>query len=639
MAAIIAVNRTGNYLSKDLIINAIMGNIMKRLLTLLLLLASLPAVFAQYGGKTIIKIDPATRASSDIAPFDADFYVFFPVDSSFTLENIRQVDLYKITGKRKKETIIKSFSRRQRKDTISAANKRYRSGNVFSLGCNKFIIQSVVKSRHASINGEVIDYCLSLKGDDGKVVDYVHTVNLANFNYLPSSVSPDQVEDRCSIVPDQTIRGYKYLAVHVKEPLAPNVRFSIRVVYSLDKSTSAKLMKINAKIRTNDLSASSDYLDLVKEQVDKKSITPQDMNRWQPFSKCDTNKVYSPLSKIGYEDFYKTALLNEYDGIYYTNKTLAGLLLNLSTCLQQDSITSEKISQCNCEHTLVAKEVVSSLSDLSTPLFNLVNLRDSIQQFADGLLNIQDQGVYNSGSLGMADIDIRIGNLQKLKTSILVITRYVTQTSIASSLQNVDREYLYRLSLSAEINIDLTIKSLKKYQNNVQLKLAGNNELFGSMMGFGVNAPRTQDLKVASGNYLIPDVGLVNIGTIVNGKFHYVIRPYWGVNISFRAINKQVSFKDLPDYNLWRHLSLSLGLTASPLTGEGTSDLFKNMSLLGGIGYRCNKWLRVTPGVLLYKSDNVNPILPQKYTVAPTLSLSFDLDVVSWFSQLSGKVF
>jgi hypothetical protein len=187
--------------------------------------------------------------------------------------------------------------------------------------------------------------------------------------------------------------------------------------------------------------------------------------------------------------------------------------------------------------------------------------------------------------------------------------------------------------------------ALQKANTSVLKGIISDESIFGFNWASGGTRTESQDIKSAAGNYLIPDIGLVNIFSVIKGplahdyQFKNIVRPYWGLNISWVPINKNVSIKSVKYYKVLHYFSTTIGLTAIPLNLSGGADLIKSMSLVTGIGIRPFRWGRVTIGSLMYTRDNPNPAKSPIITFAPLLGVSVDLDVVSWAQILQGKIF
>jgi hypothetical protein len=403
-------------------------------------------------------------------------------------------------------------------------------------------------------------------------------------------------------------------------------------------------MAINYDIYINRIdSARIKYEKLVDDNVDP-YYQQKGFYKWERFDDKTIGTNYDMTVNAKYLKFYNDSLKVKTVDLLQQNSTLFQNLKKLSNLLKKlvpNPYTT--LISCNCAKELVVKEVTSDLMDLAIPVKNLLPLPDTannddeLQKYADGLRNIQTTGY--EYPMKMDKILERIANLIRLKMSLTRISSFFNESSISSQYTELNRKEIYDLVFAANKSISETIEKLNSDVKLINDQLVKNGYLFGGLVGMGSASPISEDIKAASGHYIIPDIGIVNVGSIINNNFQYFLRPYFGVNVSLRAVNKNVPLNDPMNPSVWRRLSIVVGLTTFSITRQGTYDLFNNKSLFTGIGIRCSRAFRITPGILLYTADNPNPVLPVRYVVAPSLSLSLDLDVASWFSNSTGSVF
>lgn len=109
--------------------------------------------------------------------------------------------------------------------------------------------------------------------------------------------------------------------------------------------------------------------------------------------------------------------------------------------------------------------------------------------------------------------------------------------------------------------------------------------------------------------------------------------PYLGTNIYFRPVNKAVPLSEKGGWG--RRFAVTLGLTVKSIADDNPKtrdDLFDNNSLLLGAGLRLTDSARLGAGALIFEELNPNPLLGgESVTYSPYVSLSFDIDVLSFF--------
>lgn len=150
------------------------------------------------------------------------------------------------------------------------------------------------------------------------------------------------------------------------------------------------------------------------------------------------------------------------------------------------------------------------------------------------------------------------------------------------------------------------------------------------------------NLKSAGSYSIIPEIGLAGIYANGHSTDELLVRPYIGVGIYFRPVDKNIPFSNFSN-SFWHRASIDLGLTVSKLnTGDGQSefsDLYNNMSVLTGVKYKATRAVSFSMGFAWTQQIDSNPLIDDKSIVAlPYLSLSLDVDFASALSKLTGKV-
>jgi len=134
---------------------------------------------------------------------------------------------------------------------------------------------------------------------------------------------------------------------------------------------------------------------------------------------------------------------------------------------------------------------------------------------------------------------------------------------------------------------------------------------------------------------IVPDFGLVGVWKGQGAKFQDLV-PYLGFHINFRSIDKSIQMKDVK-YKSWRHyFSFMGGITLRSMKIEGKrEDFFANNNLITGLGFRLNNYLRITGGVIWFRTVDKNPLSTDKpIGFSPFTGLSLDLELQSLFGGL-----
>ncbi len=115
------------------------------------------------------------------------------------------------------------------------------------------------------------------------------------------------------------------------------------------------------------------------------------------------------------------------------------------------------------------------------------------------------------------------------------------------------------------------------------------------------------------------------------------LSPYLGFNIGFRAMDKNIPWRMIQHKSLRHHLSFMSGLTLKSLAiTNQREDFFGKTSLLIGLGYRLNNYLRITAGSVLFKEVDPNPLSDSRpVTASAFIGVSLDLDLKDLFGGIS----
>jgi hypothetical protein len=437
------------------------------------------------------------------------------------------------------------------------------------------------------------------------------------------------------IVDTPAIPGFKYLRIYINKQLPPNLRFSMNLYHSVPTAVLDKFDSINYKILKEDPTASDDYHKLAAAQL--VGYTKDDRVQWPSYA-GEIDDIFNSLAlehDDNYLKFFADSLQEDYTKITKADTLLLDSLNHLRDLLPPKKLF-DSLVQCSCEKGIIAHELFGDSTKFLIPVFNLLYLHESLPDFAEGNLNIKEYEPFRIKKPEV--VAARINNLDSLKASLISISYFFQASSFAGTLDHAHKMEIYNLIVLLVREVEKRKKEIQEAHKEIRKRISANHYFFSGERSYGAAAPAGQDLHTASGNYIIPDLGLTGFWTFVHGIAQFAIRPYVGVNISFRAIDKTIPLRDVQNKGLL-HWSLVIGLTTYQMTREGTGDIFKSMSLVGGIAYRWSRGFRTTIGGVLYRRDNANPVKDQSYTIGPQLSASLDLDIVSWISKLTDKVF
>jgi len=184
--------------------------------------------------------------------------------------------------------------------------------------------------------------------------------------------------------------------------------------------------------------------------------------------------------------------------------------------------------------------------------------------------------------------------------------------------------------------------------------MAGNENL--SEVEVLVGSTIAKDLKTLGGNLFTMDVGFTTITSLDNrGRAVFLPKPYYGLNIYFRPVDKNTRRKSFPvsypttgnpDYtiasvnNVWTHLCLTIGLTFGSISNTKFDYMYNNAVLLIGPGYRVGRFIKFNAGAAFLKRTSKNPLISQKTFVGGAfVSMSADIDVIQGIRDFTNYIF
>ncbi|MEL6847885.1 MAG: hypothetical protein AAFP92_05180 [Bacteroidota bacterium] len=246
-------------------------------------------------------------------------------------------------------------------------------------------------------------------------------------------------------------------------------------------------------------------------------------------------------------------------------------------------------------------------------------------------------GDFSTSNVSYYELERRLKNIESSQKKVKLILGFLEGKPFSPKAFYQYKELQKQLSAFQKYlqNSDTIIRSAS---NSINKIIKGNylltySESFYLGTGF-------RKLKTKASHILIPDVGIAYMVPLSNDQVRPLVRPYLGVNINFRPINKDIPFRHIRNKNLGSYISLTLGLTAFSFENEeGISDLFNKMSLLTGVGVRPHRAFRISFGAVTYKKSNPNPLLADRVAVMPYGAFSIDVDLLEFFKKISSKVY
>lgn len=480
-----------------------------------------------------------------------------------------------------------------------------------------------------------------------------------------------KVYSLCSLKTDVQnfeITGKRYNSLTlIIPPLPPKEKFSIVLNYSTPDYIVQQAIQLNLQEFIGDKTKAGEIHKLFSNSIDEiNGKLSNILNMYTRYRYLDTCIATFKSDKIDSLCFRLQSNIENNAGLTNSFRKLLSFLQNADLC--------NHLYTCNCAGTFIVSERDAEMEKLFNQLcrWNKIAGQENGDAYISALLQGKitfldaDKILLDTSfcyETSVADnYELFIENMERNIKLLASMNDFILNNSYMSTFPQRDSivKYIYIINTTTRKNIEAShnlLNELSQKLIKVVDKLGNTNTLlydFFQSVAFKHDAP---DIKTAFGNYLIPDIGLITSVAFSESKPKVVVRPYWGLNISFRPINKNSRFKKIQFgmdsvavkpkiltnklQNFLMRTSLSVGFTAIALDKSISKggDLFANMSFVNGLNFRINRMLRVGAGYILYRNDKSNPELKKSLTAMPYISCSIDLDIVDWISKLTGNIY
>ncbi len=449
-------------------------------------------------------------------------------------------------------------------------------------------------------------------------------------------------------------------------PLAPNSDYMISIQYHPELVVK-NLKEINDGI----FLAQPGSNESAKYQAMLDSSTAYNTKSLEMFEQSFTSQLEYPLITFDeYTAYFKTELSSDYSELSKSLKNNDALDKDLIEL--QDTLKSCPLCRflmtCNCKDQPVGEEMKT---EFTTSLLVGCKFEKCTQSSMVGVANAQVDLIsvlsHEPPPKSPPTLEEMYKNVVQDLAAIQSIRRLLNQSSLVTMVSDSCRNHLSKILESIISKLKTRKENADKIWATINLKLTRLNQngmtigdeskIYAFVTFFNLDS-KVADIKTDAGNYIIPEFGLATMFSNQTTKPTLFARPYFGVNISFRPINKNVRFSELKylhvkktkDSNgkvtrtlevtsksIWHHLSFTLGVTKYSIATNHAEidDLINGTCLMSGLNYRIGRSLRVGSGVTWYKKNNSNPLLPKEITAMPYVSLSLDLDIVDLFSKIT----
>lgn len=253
-----------------------------------------------------------------------------------------------------------------------------------------------------------------------------------------------------------------------------------------------------------------------------------------------------------------------------------------------------------------------------------------------GLRSLEDKKPQNADSL---DVASRIANLDSTLAQFEMLRNKVTEFRITDTCAFAPISRSIDKSIRALLrNRDYLAFYMKK-QNRTLDSLTRGTEGYWLIGNTG-----SKDLQTKGKGLLTVDAGFTTLFGVDNyGKVRAIPRLFWGLNVNFRSIDKNIKLKTmarrLPKDTLidqriitrrsiLHTLGLNVGFTLGAIGQHNFDNFYNNSSLMLGPSFRIGEFLRLSAGSVFMRRKQVNPLTAQKkFTTGLYISAALDFDL------------
>ena len=259
-------------------------------------------------------------------------------------------------------------------------------------------------------------------------------------------------------------------------------------------------------------------------------------------------------------------------------------------------------------------------------------------EFLNGLYTLDFQ--YQSKPGSKEDITVRLNNVQnnyqKLSGLQDTLERISNEATPADPVTKRASDYLKQLVSSVYLTKTIVEASYDSILSTFQ-----TDQAIFYPEWYVNNTDGYKDLQSESGVIFSPQLGISFLGVSKNlGGNQIIPKLSLGVNINFRAINKNLIRKDIPNRDWRNYLSGFVGLTFGAFHDPEYQNLFSSSSLLAGFNYRVTRSFYISTGAAFFRQQNLNPVINDFHTeVGIYMALLLDIDIVSAASSVTSILF
>lgn len=405
--------------------------------------------------------------------------------------------------------------------------------------------------------------------------------------------------------------------------------------------------KVDPEEKLNDFLSPSSLYSVIVPQFYENSI-----QIFEYIAKGDTvkaEKMYKYYDSVQNEKYGLSYMLPEMDLIKKSaRKNLASNFSKIDSLrqLQQNSeIDSTVIDQIFHNKLLnsgmlsitgvdTARSILNKSYDLSAMLKTVQEIYNAplpvLRKTVTGVVSLNSLFAETKSKLTekekLGNISISLTTLKQIKSLFEILILQSRLNDPGNDLQHFE-DFILQLT-----NQQLYLKSIIKEYKVIKDSISSKSYFFEpSVIGGGTVI---YDFKTRAKLQITPDFGYVAYGF---QKGFTSFTPYLGFHINFRAVDKNIPFKNYPNKTIFHHLSFMTGWTLAGVSRQNKREnFFSSNSLLSGLGYKLSNAIRLNAGAMWFYKNDPNPLIDNR-KIACTIytGISIDLDIKEFLQDFT----
>jgi len=391
------------------------------------------------------------------------------------------------------------------------------------------------------------------------------------------------------------------------DKLLPNRSYVFLLQKSMDENTINELDNINNQLFIEDLNNDFKNRTALEQKYNEIICGIDNSHSSEIDTIINKHKIGSRNFDIYYSKVFKSQVHPELKNLKETYKVI-GHPKDTKEFIDQINIADIKAIVDNLENIKINidKKDHSYLSKIE--LLERINKKGNLKELLYGIIPINLEEHAEE-----IDYSAHLSKRKKNLTDFKSLFEKLVEVSLDIEANNKADKKAEDLADKCIVVLKNNTKVLKYIDKIEEVLSNPDNEIHSFRVVEGTTIPAKYADHI--GSIIKSDIGVSTIFTREAETFGFrsnPIRPYFGLNIHPWKLNDDASFENIPFHN---RLFVQLGLTIGTIEDDGVrTDLFNTNNLLVGAGLLINRSVHFSIGTILYKAEDINPLLDSQDT-------------------------